>query len=101
MREATPTALALATAGLMIPAAPHAARAAALDGALVKSCTLGGERGAPPSECPVDLVKGHDYDFHARETEVGGIVELVNPVGQTVISDQAPGVGNPGRARSS
>src|SRR5690349_12825652 len=90
MRQATLATLALAAAGFVMLAVPHAARSADLDGALLITCSGSSDEGGM-TECPVDLVKGRDYDFHAQETNGGGLVELVNPVGQTTISFPGPG----------
>src|SRR4051794_38333365 len=88
MRQGFLATLALAAAVLM---APHAARAAALDGELKVTCQGYDVTGRAPTECPVDLVKGQDYDFHARGDQEGSaILELVNPVGQVTISVGSP-----------
>src|SRR3954471_23731914 len=86
MRQGFLATLALAAAVLM---APHA-WAAALDGALLTTCSGFSDSGGM-TECPVDLVKGQDYDFHARGDQGGSaILELVNPVGQVTISIWSP-----------
>src|SRR4051794_13903428 len=59
------------------------------DGVLVGECgALESTKG-----CPVNLTKGQDYDFHGVES-TGGLIQLVNPMGQVTISQQATTDGN-------